>query len=175
MTRLVAAPLLVALAVAPVALAHENPSRAEIRQAQERLDALGYPVGGTDGRIGERTRTAIRNFQRDKGINATGQLDRDTFDAIDEAAADNHPAAGEERHAETTDRPTSSTIRRAQAKLERLGYPVENDGELGAKTRTALRNFQRDRGLNATGELDNDTVAALDQDTGSGTAGTRAR
>jgi peptidoglycan hydrolase-like protein with peptidoglycan-binding domain len=175
MTKFVAAPLLVALAIGPAALAHDRSTRAEVREAQEQLDTLGYPVGGIDGRIGDRTRTAIRNFQRDKGLNATGQLDHDTFDALADAAADNRRAAADERHAEPGDHAMSSSIRRAQTKLERLGYPVETDGELGTKTRTALRNFQRDRGLNATGELDQDTLEALDADTGSETSGARSR
>ena len=40
------------------------------------------------------------------------------------------------------------------------------DGVMGAKTETAIRNFQRDKGLNATGELTDDTLAALDTDRG---------
>jgi peptidoglycan hydrolase-like protein with peptidoglycan-binding domain len=109
-------------------------------------------------------------FQRDKGLNATGQLDHDTFAALEEAP---DQAKVEARRVEPGDRPATATVRRAQTKLERLGYPVETDGELGEKTRTALRNFQRDRGLNATGELDQETMAALEEDTGSRTSGAR--
>ena len=52
------------------------------REAQERLNALGYNVGAADGAIGPRTTAAIRSFQADKGLNVTGRLDAATLDAL---------------------------------------------------------------------------------------------
>ena len=52
------------------------------REAQERLNALGYNVGTPDGAIGPRSKAAIRAFQNDKGLRATGQLDTPTLDAL---------------------------------------------------------------------------------------------
>jgi lytic murein transglycosylase len=43
------------------------------RQLQARLNALGYDVGTPDGVIGRRTETGIRAFQRDRGLEVTGQ------------------------------------------------------------------------------------------------------
>lgn len=46
--------------------------------AQERLARRGYDVGVADGIFGARTERAIRAFQRDKGLQVTGQLDAAT-------------------------------------------------------------------------------------------------
>jgi peptidoglycan hydrolase-like protein with peptidoglycan-binding domain len=90
-TRHVALSLALALAAAVPALAHdpgheahEQLGRARIQQAQERLNDLGYPIGEADGVLGPKTHTAVRNFQRDKGLNATGDLDEKTMAALTE-------------------------------------------------------------------------------------------
>jgi len=67
-----------------------------------------------------------------------------------------------------------SDVQRIQRTLADLGYPVDGDGRLGPRTRTAIRSFQRDKNLTATGELDAATLASLDADTRA-TAGTRSR
>jgi membrane-bound lytic murein transglycosylase B len=41
---------------------------AEIQEVQQRLTALGFDTGGTDGRVGNSTMVAVRNFQRRAGI-----------------------------------------------------------------------------------------------------------
>ena len=48
-----------------------------------------------------------------------------------------------------------------QERLLNLGYPCSQEGELDDGTRAALEQFQRDRGLEATGESDDDTRRAL--------------
>lgn len=58
--------------------------------------------------------------------------------------------------------PPSDTIIGAQERLNHLHYSVgEPDGELGPRTITALRRFQRDHGLPATGVLDPATIERL--------------
>jgi len=42
-------------------------------QLQTRLNALGYEVGTPDGVVGRRTEAAIRAYQRDQGLEVTGQ------------------------------------------------------------------------------------------------------
>jgi lytic murein transglycosylase len=44
------------------------PTLAEVQEIQRRLTALGYDTGGADGRIGNDTMIAVRNFQRQAGI-----------------------------------------------------------------------------------------------------------
>jgi membrane-bound lytic murein transglycosylase B len=44
------------------------PTLAELQEIQRRLTALGYDTGGADGRVGNDTMVAVRNFQRKLGI-----------------------------------------------------------------------------------------------------------
>jgi lytic murein transglycosylase len=44
------------------------PSLAEVQEIQRRLTALGFDTGGTDGRIGNATSLAVRNYQHKLGI-----------------------------------------------------------------------------------------------------------
>jgi membrane-bound lytic murein transglycosylase B len=53
--------------------ANEQPlSRATVIEMQQRLAAHGFDVGATDGVIGPTTRTAIRDFQKAKGMTPDG-------------------------------------------------------------------------------------------------------
>jgi localization factor PodJL len=48
-----------------------------IRNVQLILNKSGYDAGGSDGRIGAKTRDAIMAFQKDNGLKPTGNIDRD--------------------------------------------------------------------------------------------------
>src|SRR5262249_37419429 len=45
-----------------------TPTLAEVQEIQTRLTALGFDTGGTDGRVGNDTMIAVRNFQRKVGF-----------------------------------------------------------------------------------------------------------
>lgn len=49
-----------------------------LKEAQRKLNALGYEAGTPDGKIGEATRQALINFQADRGLPVTGRLDAAT-------------------------------------------------------------------------------------------------
>ncbi len=53
-----------------------------VREAQARLNALGYDVGAPDGGMGPKTANGLRAFQKDKGLPVTGRLDSATTDAL---------------------------------------------------------------------------------------------
>jgi peptidoglycan hydrolase-like protein with peptidoglycan-binding domain len=68
-----------------------------------------------------------------------------------------------------------STIRQAQEKLSGKGHDVSADGVLGPKTQTAVKEFQQKEGIQASGQLDQETLAALGVSEGSaGTGSTDA-
>ena len=55
-----------------------------VHHLQRRLTELGYVEANADkdGWLGDLTKAAITKFQKDKGLNATGQVDADTFTKI---------------------------------------------------------------------------------------------
>lgn len=53
-----------------------------VRQAQSRLNELGYNVGAPDGSIGPNTARGLRQFQQDNGLPVTGRLDAATRQAL---------------------------------------------------------------------------------------------
>ncbi len=105
---------------------------------QDRLHELGYLYNEPDGIYGQNTASAISAFQRENGLEATGEADDATLMLL----------GGD------------SALIAAQHRLIALGY-LEEAGELGAMTAAALGLFQRDRGLEVTGELNEETAAAL--------------
>jgi localization factor PodJL len=51
-----------------------QPNRALITHAQALLNKLGYDVGAPDGELGDRTREAVKSFERRNGLNETGEV-----------------------------------------------------------------------------------------------------
>jgi hypothetical protein len=58
--------------------------RLTMKQAQQRLNELGYDVGTPDGASGPRTQNALRSFQQDQGLSVTGRLDQATMRQLSE-------------------------------------------------------------------------------------------
>jgi membrane-bound lytic murein transglycosylase B len=54
--------------VQPFPGAERTPTLAEVQEIQQRLTAMGFDTGGTDGRVGNDTMAAIQNFQRKVGM-----------------------------------------------------------------------------------------------------------
>ena len=54
----------------------------QVLHVQKRLEELGFDPGPIDGLMGPRTRGAIRNFQEQAVLPATGELDPRTLDAL---------------------------------------------------------------------------------------------
>ena len=56
--------------------------RATVRAVQQALDKQGFKVGAADGVWGAQTESAIGNFQRARGMTASGELDAHTLAAL---------------------------------------------------------------------------------------------
>jgi Putative peptidoglycan binding domain len=50
-----------------------------VRQVQEKLKEQGYNAGPADGVYGAKTRAALKDFQRSKNLDASGQIDQETL------------------------------------------------------------------------------------------------
>ncbi len=54
----------------------------EIKKVQEALKSKGNDPGAIDGRMGRKTRAALRAFQKSNGLKVTGTLDKETADKL---------------------------------------------------------------------------------------------
>ncbi len=50
-----------------------------IKQVQTKLNDAGHNVGPVDGIVGPKTQKGLKEFQTSKGLNASGQIDRETL------------------------------------------------------------------------------------------------
>ncbi|HEY7321231.1 MAG TPA: peptidoglycan-binding domain-containing protein [Candidatus Binatia bacterium] len=57
-------------------------SKNDMRAVEQALQAKGYKVGKTDGIVDKETRSAIRAFQKDKGLTITGMVDQETANQL---------------------------------------------------------------------------------------------
>ena len=75
--------LALGLSAAPAQAKNDNSEL--VRVAQMRLTDLGYPVGHLDGIMGQATENAIKDFQRNSGLQITGSLTPETFSLLTHA------------------------------------------------------------------------------------------
>jgi len=120
-----------------------------VREVQQVLNSRGFRTR-TDGVMGPRTENAVRSFQRANNLEPTGQLNSQTLVALGIQKSEAQPQYA------------ASVIRKAQATLENRGYkPGAVDGVLSDSTQAALRAFQKSENLQQTGNLNQQTLAAL--------------
>lgn len=114
----------------------------QVLKVQEALYERGYLEEEADGMYGEMTADAVRAFQKDNGLEITGTVDEETKALIVSGG--------------------TVEVRKVQEKLVELGYlNAKPDGVMGAATSGALGVFQRDNGLDVTGEIDDATRELL--------------
>lgn len=126
-----------------------------LRAAEERLHAQRLYDGPADGLPHPAMDAALTQFQAAHGLAISGRLDAATRRLLVADVRDNAvpPAI------ELSD---PAAVARVQRRLEDLGlYRGAADGRWGPKTRDALQRFQRDRGLEATGDPTEPTLSAL--------------
>jgi len=115
-------------------------------------------VQGGGGTFGPRTIAAVRSFQEDNGLPATGFYGPLTAAALARAIGAS-PAALNEVVLSFGDR--SAAVTQLQRELGSLGYLATVTGYFGPATRNAVQRFQRDHGIPTTGNFGPLTRAAL--------------
>ena len=123
-----------------------------VKRVQAGLRKLGYDPGPADGAAGGRTRDAVKRFQQRESLSVSGRIDLALLNRVDAAIANGDRTGPRLRFV----RPTTQRemVRRAQVRLNSLGYDAgAPDGLPGAKTTTAVKNFQARIGKRSTGQL----------------------
>ena len=122
----------------------------DVAAVQRRLNELGYRAGPADGKLGARTRAAVRAYQEDARLPLTGALDRVVLSA--RAAPPSSDSPGEDGLAEAGR--LVGSVREIQTALTRRGYwHGPRSGQLSPALRQAIAEYQADAGLPATGRL----------------------
>jgi peptidoglycan hydrolase-like protein with peptidoglycan-binding domain len=137
----------------------------DVRTVQNRLRQLNFYNGPADGMWGTGSQLAVENFQRARGLRV-GRVNEGTISAmgLDPASFPSRAAVpgrvlGSAPAAGPLDR---RVVRNIQQRLRQRGYNSgAPDGRWGPRTERALVQFQRSRGLEATGNLTPATAAAL--------------
>jgi len=121
---------------------------------QERLKELGYYTGKVSGNYLDGTRSAVRKFQKDYGLEVTGETDGETEALI---------MSAEYRVIE--DGTDGDDVTRLQERLKALGYFDQSPtGKYRSITAKAVSAFQEHNGLTATGKADLDTQRLIYSD-----------
>ena len=155
---------------------------AGVKKMQEKLNAAGYDCGTPDGKFGAGTDTAVRNFQRAKGLTVDGKAGKSTLKALEGGSTsggyDNsrytyeQVLAGTGYYMKDDLLRYSAGVKKMQEKLNAAGYDCGTpDGKFGAGTDTAVRNFQRAKGLTVDGKAGKNTLIVLEGGSAGGSTG----
>lgn len=142
-----------------------------VKEIQGILKNAGLDPGSGDGLMGARTRAAVKEFQKAKGLKPSGKIDSSTMLALNRekeavrsivipVANEQLKPAGPDtkRVFEVQDEVLSYRLKskdrmsQIQAALKKAGlYKGDIDGKSGPQTKSAIKEFQRSKGLIADG------------------------
>lgn len=131
-----------------------------VADVQTRLAALGFSVGpsGADGVFAEDTAHAVRLFQEQRGIDASGEVDGVTWRAL----VDANLSLGDRTLYLRRPYMHGDDVRQLQEMLGTLGFSCGGiDGVFGLGTEAAVREFQKSIGLVADGIVGRDTLRGI--------------
>jgi peptidoglycan hydrolase-like protein with peptidoglycan-binding domain len=135
-------------------------------ELQKNLQTAGFYTGDVDGLYGPSTVAAVEALQKSAGLPVTGLVDQATSAALDAAVAAKGGAAASQVAAQTA---------AVQSTLKLAGYwtgPV--DGKWTPELTDALKKFQTDLGVPATGAVDAATLQALEKAIAKGQRGSES-
>jgi len=124
----------------------------KVREIQYYLHKLNYLKEQPDGIYGNITTGAVKTFQLESNLEATGKVGQMTFDALHLASEGSIAKMGSR----------GKTVAKIQDYLQKLNYMKDSpDGIYGKITLGAVKSFQLEHGLKATGEVEQITFNAL--------------
>lgn len=131
-----------------------------VLRLQKALKALGYFSGSSDGAYGDETEEAVCRFQLANGLKETGTADS----AVMVRLYNGTPVSWDDFIASSCANvgDSGTSVRRLQLWLQHKGYfNGECTGKYGDGTQQAVKRFQTDNSLEASGDLDADTCEKL--------------
>ncbi|WKZ83320.1 MAG: peptidoglycan-binding protein [Acidimicrobiia bacterium] len=135
----------------------------DVAELQQVLAALGIYAGPIDGAFGSATLSAVKTFQRGRGLVAdgiVGGVTRSTLVALREAIGNGLALGGDPSLLRRGSR--GDSVKALQHLLSFLGYgPGPVDGSFGLRTDLAVTAFQRARSLAVDGVIGGATRAAI--------------
>jgi N-acetylmuramoyl-L-alanine amidase len=136
-----------------------GPAVVEIRAILTTLELLSDRDTDLDAVFDGPTEQAVRAFQQSSGLTVTGDVNEETWRALDASRW----VLGSRVLAHEQPEPLfGDDVRQLQERLLELGYDLGRaDSIFGRRTATALANFQREVGLVADGVCGPQTMAAL--------------
>ncbi len=138
-----------------------------VRDVQARLAALGHTIEHAEleqGLFEESTDAAVRAFQQQRGLLVDGLVGRQSWQELVEAGY----ALGDRVLYLRYPYFRGDDVRTLQARLNTLGFdPGREDAIFGDQTGRAVRDFQRNVGLNPDGIVGATTLTALERLRGS--------
>lgn len=132
----------------------------EVVDIQIRLSRLGYNLGpsGVDGSFGEATEAAVVKFQGDRGLFVDGIVSDETWRALVEATY----KLGDRLIYLRSPFFRGDDVKELQRNLNMLGFNTgQVDGVYGETTERAVREYQRNVGLQSDGIFGPSTHAAI--------------
>ena len=123
----------------------------QVTEVQQKLKDLGYYTGRVSGNFLDGTFAAVKRFQKDYGIEQTGQVDENTYGLLMTA-----------QYKVLRNGEDGQAVTRLQENLISLGYlNTRATGKFRSATEAAVRAFQQHNGLEATGVADVTTQQLL--------------
>lgn len=119
-----------------------------VSDLQAALRERGYNVR-VNGTLDSGTRSAIRSFQRKQGLPVTGRPTAELLALVEQSGSGTAMAE-------------STMVRQIESRLANKGYDVGPvDGVVDSRTERAIRTYQAQRGMSATGMPSEDLLADL--------------
>lgn len=136
-----------------------------VSQLQQDLMQLGYYYAEITGNFGSKTEAAVKKFQTAKGLTADGVAGTKTLAAIASAISAAGGSTSSSSSSSTSGLKLGSTgdkVRALQEDLTTLGYYYGDiTGHYGSMTQTAVKKFQKARGLTQDGVAGTTTINAI--------------
>jgi hypothetical protein len=140
--------------------AGQTPEGERAKQLQQQLKQQGLYKGAVDGIAGPQTQAALKAFQRQQGIEASGQVDTRTRLALRAPAPRSRQSVIDEEHQLLAGKGKSGGSG-GSGGSSRSGGSRSGASGVDASNPDSVRKFQRDHGLKEDGVIGPQTQAAL--------------